>query len=59
VKCYTADGETINTKWVSEKELLVKAKKELQGPRDRYTCTAPAKNGKWFWYSHLWIVTSD
>ncbi len=54
--CYKADGERINIKWLSETKVQVQAKDPLEGPRDRYTCTAPAKDEKWYWYSHLWII---
>ncbi len=54
--CYKADGERVAVKWLSETKVQVQAKDPLEGPRDRYTCTAPAKDGKWYWYSHLWII---
>ena len=54
--CFTANGERINVKWFSQTQVQVQAKEPLDGPRDRYTCTAPAKDGKWYWYSHLWII---
>lgn len=54
--CYTADGERIDVKWLSETELQVQAKTPLKGPRDHYTCTAPASYGRWYWYSNLWII---
>jgi len=54
--CYKSDGERINIKWVSPTELQVQAKKPLQRPRDHYTCTAPARDGRWYWYSNLWII---
>lgn len=54
--CYKADGERIDVKWLSQTKVQVQAKEPLEGPRDRYTCTAPAKDSKWYWYSHLWII---
>ena len=56
LKCYTADGETINMKWISATELQIQAKNQLKAPRNRYTCTAPAKEGRWYWHSNLWII---
>ena len=56
LKCYTADGETIDIKWISTTELQIQAKKPLKAPRNRYTCTAPAKEGRWYWHSNLWII---
>ncbi|MDF1876064.1 polysaccharide deacetylase family protein [Sulfurimonas sp. SAG-AH-194-I05] len=54
--CYTSNGKRINVKWLSSTRFEVQATKPLSGPRDRYTCTAPSNNGKWYWYSHLWIL---
>lgn len=54
--CYLSSGEEINVKWISQTEFEVSANVPLMPPRQRYTCTAPAKDGKWYWYSHLWIV---
>jgi peptidoglycan/xylan/chitin deacetylase (PgdA/CDA1 family) len=54
--CYISSGETINFKWISQTEIEVMANEPIKPPREKYTCTAPAKNGKWYWYSHLWIV---
>ncbi len=54
--CFTANGDKMDMEWVSKTELNIKAKSKLKGPRDRYTCTAPAKDGRWYWYSHLWII---
>ena len=56
LKCYTADGKSIDMKWISEKELQIQAKQPLKAPRDRYTCTAPTKEGRWYWHSNLWII---
>lgn len=54
--CYLGDGTPLLVKYVGEREVHVQAKDPVQSPRDRYTCTAPAKEGRWYWYSHLWIV---
>ena len=54
--CYTANGERVDIKWLSKTELQVEAKTKLKPPRDRYTCTAPTKDGRWYWYSKLWII---
>ena len=36
--------------------IILKAKQKLKNRRTLYKITAPAKNGKgWYWYSHLWI----
>lgn len=59
MKCFIANGEEIKIKWLSEQEAEIEANRALEAPRDRYTCTAPAKNGKWYWYSHLWIINNN
>lgn len=53
--CYTSNGDKIDMKWISDTEAEVKAKSRLLPPRDHYTCTARAEEGKWYWYSHLWV----
>jgi hypothetical protein len=54
--CYTSSGEAIKVKWISKTEFEIVANESLKPPREKYTCTAPTKDGKWYWYSHLWIV---
>lgn len=54
--CYISSGEAINVKWLSETEIEISANEPLKPPREKYTCTAPAYDGKWYWYSHMWIV---
>lgn len=54
--CYLSSGKTVPLEWISPTKVKIKAEDKLKSPRDRYTCTAQAKDGKWYWYSHLWIV---
>ncbi len=56
VGCFLSSGERIDFKWISDTELEIQAHSPLQPPRDRYTCTAPAGDGRWYWYSHMWIL---
>ena len=56
VSCFLSSGEKIEVKWLTKTQFEVQAPQALTGERDLYTCTAPAKDGKWYWYSHLWIV---
>jgi len=56
MQCFISSGEKINHTWISQTELEVIADEKLKEPRDKYTCTAPTKNNKWYWYSHLWII---
>jgi peptidoglycan/xylan/chitin deacetylase (PgdA/CDA1 family) len=56
VRCYLSSGESIKMEWISKTEFEIVSKELLKPPRDKYTCTAPAGNKKWYWYSHLWII---
>ncbi|MEN8304429.1 MAG: polysaccharide deacetylase family protein [Campylobacterota bacterium] len=56
LQCYISSGEKIEIEWISKTELKMQAKNPLKAPRDRYTCTAPAKEGRWYWHSNLWII---
>lgn len=53
--CYKSNGDKIDMKWISDREVKIKSKTRIKLPRDHYTCTAKAENGKWYWYSHLWV----
>jgi poly-beta-1,6-N-acetyl-D-glucosamine N-deacetylase len=55
IGCYISNGEAIDFKWISKIEIEITADKPIKDVREKYTCTAPSKNGKWYWYSHLWI----
>lgn len=56
LKCYLSNGEALSIEWISETKVSVSAKKRLESPRDKYTCTAKVNKDRWYWYSHLWIV---
>ena len=56
VSCFLSSGERVNIEWLSKTSFKAWASKPLQGERELYTCTAPAKNKKHYWYSHLFIV---
>jgi len=56
LKCYISSGKEIDVKWISQTNIEIRANEPIEAPRQKYTCTAPAKNNKWYWYSHLWIV---
>ena len=56
VGCFLSSGDRLEIDWISKTEFEIVADIKLKAPRDRYTCTAPAKDGKWYWYSHLWII---
>ena len=56
VQCYLANGERLEVRRQSPTEYRVRSRQPLGPPRNRYSCTAPADEGRWYWYSHLWIV---
>ena len=56
LRCYISSGEVIKLNWISKKEIEIVANEAISSDREKYTCTAPAQNGKWYWYSHLWIL---
>jgi len=44
----------------AEGRLLVQAREPLTRGRNRYNVTAPsAWPGRWYWYSHTWIVGEE
>ena len=55
-QCFNANGEKLTMKWLSETKVTVQSAQPLAYPRNHYTCTAPAEDGRWYWYSHLWVV---
>jgi peptidoglycan/xylan/chitin deacetylase (PgdA/CDA1 family) len=56
IRCYLSSGEELSLERISQTQIRIQAKNALRGPRERYTCTAPSQDGKWYWYSHLWII---
>ncbi len=55
-QCFNANGEKLTMKWLSETKVTIQSTQPLAYPRNHYTCTAPAEDGRWYWYSHLWVV---
>ena len=56
LQCFTSNGKKIEMKWLSPTEVEMHSSVKLKYPRDHYTCTAMASKGKWYWYSHMWVV---
>jgi peptidoglycan/xylan/chitin deacetylase (PgdA/CDA1 family) len=53
LNCFVAEGCDLIR---DERSVTIKAKKTLTKRRTLYTITAPAREGKgWYWFSHLWI----
>ena len=59
MNCFIANGEKIDIEWISDTQAKIKANTPLKAPRNRYTCTAKDKTGRWYWHSHLWIINND
>lgn len=57
VTCYyrgqRLEPETVNG---SATEFRVTAGRPLPAGRSRYNCTAPAGGGRYYWYSHPWLI---
>lgn len=56
VACYNAAGQPLPLTWLDDTRLQVQAEERLPHGRSRYNCTAPAGNGRWYWYSHPWLI---
>ena len=52
--CYFG-GERLELESLGERRFRVAAGGALQARRGRYNCTVPGPEGRYFWYSHLWI----
>lgn len=52
--CFASGQGRIETN-VQSGSILVKAKQPLPPGRSRYNCTANAGNGRYYWYSHMFI----
>ena len=52
--CYFG-SEKIIPERVDTNRFVVHAEGSLPAGRSRYNCTAPGSDGRYFWYSHLWI----
>lgn len=56
LNCFNSLGQPLDMDWRSDTEVMIKSKQALKPPRDRYACTAPAGEGRWYWYGQLWII---
>lgn len=55
--CYI-EGVRVEPHWLNtdKRQFAVQAPAALPTGRSRYNCTAPAGGGRYYWYSHLWII---
>lgn len=66
IQCFyqgkTIDTQTVTTNIDGQQQIQVKATASALGKsrRHRYNCTAPAKDGKrYYWFSHSWLRSSE
>ena len=55
--CYSNGSPAVEYHWGqgTPKTVQLRAKGRLHVGRNRYNCTLPAGDGRYYWYSHLWI----
>jgi biofilm PGA synthesis lipoprotein PgaB len=57
--CYVAGQDPARIERREGRVVAITARAPLGAGRSKYTCTAPAGNGVFYWYSHLWIQPRD
>jgi len=57
LRCYAANQGLLEMTWKGEGHVAIQAAKPIKTRRGRYNCTLP-KEGRYYWYSHLWVQTS-
>lgn len=55
IGCYSSSGKAIDVVWIDNTTFQTKSKTKVTTRREKYTCTAKAKDKKWYWFSYLWI----
>ena len=58
VACYASGQGRVEVRWPNPggRRFSVVAPAPLPAGRARYNCTVPAGDGRYRWYSHLWII---
>ena len=59
LQCFNSSGKKIAMQYKSPLSVEMKSEEPLNYPRDRYTCTAKTESGKWYWFSHLWVILKE
>jgi len=55
--CYVAGQGRVEHRWIEQdRKFAVGPAEPLAAGRRRVNCTAPAKSGRYYWFSHPWIV---
>lgn len=55
LQCFDSAGRRIGSNWLSETRFRARAYRPLPAGRSLYTCTLPAGNGRFYWFSQAWI----
>ncbi len=53
--CYRSDGTRMKIVRKTSTHIILKAQAPLPKGRSMYTCTAPASDGAYYWYTHPWF----
>jgi len=56
LNCFNSRGQALKMNWQTPTSLVIQSEQALRSPRDRYACTAPIGQGRWYWFGHLWII---
>jgi peptidoglycan/xylan/chitin deacetylase (PgdA/CDA1 family) len=56
LNCFNSRGQALKMDWQTPTKLVIQSEQALRSPRDRYACTAPIGQGRWYWFGHLWII---
>lgn len=59
ISCYLGDGTPLQPQVHDPLRLTVRAPAPLGPGRSRYNCTAPAGNGRYYWFSQPWFNGPD
>lgn len=55
ISCFLGDGSPLEIIERQPQSLSVRANKALNPGRSRYNCTAPAGDGRFYWFSQPWL----
>lgn len=56
MRCYVAGQELAKVEWRDAQHATVRARAPLPRGRSRYNCTVPGPDGRYYWYSHPWLM---
>jgi len=59
ISCFLGDGSALEVLEKSERSLTVRSPHALPRGRSRYNCTAPAGDGRYYWFTQPWFNGAD